>query len=221
MAEIKIEKKKPVWPWILGIILLLAIIFFIWNYTDSDLTEDTLLVDNDSIVSMDENRVYNDRGSDSTTLYTGSYGTVTREHALADYFKYVDNNDRTLTNEGYYRTAFFKLITATKREAEMHNVNVTGEIETAMKDAETLTNDPGITKTPEKIRSTAEAVSRALKSIQREKFDALGNEADAVAAAANNIETKSESSQQQQNIDAFFDKAATLLQRMNENEKDR
>lgn len=216
MAEIKIEKKKPIWPWILGILILLAVIFIIWNYTDPDLKDERLL--NDSIVQVDENNIYHEKIIDSSALYTGRYGSIRGEQAIADYLAYVDNNDRTSANEGYYRTAFFKLITATKREAEIQNVDVTAEIDSAMKDAEMLTNDPEITKTPDNIRSAAESVSRALKSIQQANFDDLGNDADAVATAANKIDAKTDSSQQQQNIDAFFDKAAVLLQRMNENE---
>lgn len=220
MAEIKIEKKKPVWPWVIVILILLVLIFFFWYYYDSEnSSRDTLIMENDSIVQLEENDIFNNRVIDSTTLYTGSYGTIRREESIADYLKYVDNNDRTSTNEGYYRTAFFKLITAAKREAEINNVDVTSNIASAMKNAEMLTNDPEITKTSDKIRAAAEDVSKALKSIQQEKFDGLSNEADAVATAANKIEAKGESSQQQQNIDAFFDKAAILLQKMYENEE--
>lgn len=30
MAEIKIEKKKPVWPWIIAILLIAAVVYFIF-----------------------------------------------------------------------------------------------------------------------------------------------------------------------------------------------
>lgn len=30
MAEIKIEKKKPIWPWIVAILLISAIIYYIY-----------------------------------------------------------------------------------------------------------------------------------------------------------------------------------------------
>jgi len=44
MAEIKIEKKKPVWPWILLGLIILAVIFFVVfaNEDDNEInTDDT------------------------------------------------------------------------------------------------------------------------------------------------------------------------------------
>ncbi|WP_037315035.1 hypothetical protein [Salegentibacter sp. Hel_I_6] len=43
MAEIKIEKKKPIWPWvILIIILILGILFYVFAYEeDNDTIDDT------------------------------------------------------------------------------------------------------------------------------------------------------------------------------------
>ncbi len=37
MAEIKVEKKKPVWPWILLIaIIILGILFYVFAYDDTN-----------------------------------------------------------------------------------------------------------------------------------------------------------------------------------------
>jgi hypothetical protein len=30
MAEIKIEKKKPIWPWIVAVLLISAIVYFVF-----------------------------------------------------------------------------------------------------------------------------------------------------------------------------------------------
>lgn len=43
MAEIKVEKKKPVWPWILAALIILAIILYFVlndNEAEDDLMED-------------------------------------------------------------------------------------------------------------------------------------------------------------------------------------
>lgn len=34
MAEIKIEKKKPVWPWIAALLIIAAVVYFIF-FTDN------------------------------------------------------------------------------------------------------------------------------------------------------------------------------------------
>jgi len=39
MAEIKIEKKKPVWPWIVAVLLIAAVVYFVFvkdNEVQSD-----------------------------------------------------------------------------------------------------------------------------------------------------------------------------------------
>lgn len=42
MAEIKIEKKKAIWPWIIGIIILALLIYFLaFNDRDEMNTEET------------------------------------------------------------------------------------------------------------------------------------------------------------------------------------
>ena len=46
MAEIKIEKKKPVWPWIVLILVLAALLFYFWTQGNDD---------NDSQITTIEN----------------------------------------------------------------------------------------------------------------------------------------------------------------------
>ncbi|MGM0934123.1 MAG: hypothetical protein ACQEWD_11830 [Bacteroidota bacterium] len=59
MAEIKIEKKRPVWPWIILIIVILGILAYVFLYTDT-FNEDT---DNtDDIEELNDNRtMHNNR----------------------------------------------------------------------------------------------------------------------------------------------------------------
>jgi hypothetical protein len=35
MAEIKIEKKKPVWPWILAVLIISALVYFVY-FSDNE-----------------------------------------------------------------------------------------------------------------------------------------------------------------------------------------
>jgi hypothetical protein len=41
MAEIKIEKKKPVWPWILLVLILAAVIYF-FVFRDKEAEQDVI-----------------------------------------------------------------------------------------------------------------------------------------------------------------------------------
>lgn len=225
MAEINIEKKKPIWPWIIIILIILAAIYFFWVYTDRDHTyNNEEMLQTDTISQLDENSVYDNTLTDSTTLYTGSYGTIRHERALADYFGFVENKNNMALDHEYYRTALFKLITATKREAEIKNVDVDAHIEAAMESAEMVTNDPASTKDSatgnhtNKIKDAADHIAQALQTIQQKEFDNLSNEANEVQLAVADIDVDASGDQNQRDINIFFDKSARLLQKMYEAE---
>jgi hypothetical protein len=40
MAEIKIEKKKPVWPWIVALLIIAALIYFVF-FRDNEVKTET------------------------------------------------------------------------------------------------------------------------------------------------------------------------------------
>lgn len=46
MAEIKIEKKRPVWPWIIAAILIFGVIYFVLIREDQVRDEDTMQIEN-------------------------------------------------------------------------------------------------------------------------------------------------------------------------------
>lgn len=46
MAEIKIEKKKPVWPWIVAILIIAALIYYVFVQDHEAHSESTIEVEN-------------------------------------------------------------------------------------------------------------------------------------------------------------------------------
>ncbi len=57
MAEIKIEKKKPVWPWILVILLIIIGVYLYWSYNENvaDRNNEETEIITDTIRDTDEN----------------------------------------------------------------------------------------------------------------------------------------------------------------------
>ncbi|CAM3549080.1 hypothetical protein [Flavobacterium chungbukense] len=51
MAEIKIEKKKPVWPWIVAILLIAAVAYYV--FAKDDETRNDRSVETENAVSTD------------------------------------------------------------------------------------------------------------------------------------------------------------------------
>ncbi|MBZ4037503.1 hypothetical protein K6T82_22265 [Flavobacterium sp. 17A] len=46
MAEIKIEKKKPIWPWIVALLLVAAFVYYFFLRDDETQTQSTIEVEN-------------------------------------------------------------------------------------------------------------------------------------------------------------------------------
>ncbi|MCR4033888.1 MULTISPECIES: hypothetical protein [Flavobacterium] len=46
MAEIKIEKKRPIWPWIVAILLIGAFVYYFFLRDDQTQTQSTIEVEN-------------------------------------------------------------------------------------------------------------------------------------------------------------------------------
>ncbi|SFF91814.1 hypothetical protein SAMN04488033_11441 [Salegentibacter agarivorans] len=68
MAEIKVEKKKPVWPWILLIaIIILGILFYVFAYDD---TTDDIDDTNDIEELNDTSGIYFNENSKISFLYS-------------------------------------------------------------------------------------------------------------------------------------------------------
>ncbi len=216
MAEIKIEKKKPVWPWIILVLIILAGVYFFWYYNDTMNGTDDEEMLQDTLQERNEGMIDNS-ATDSTTLYSGSYGTVKKEKTIADYLTYIEN-DKMSTDSEYVAGALMKLINATEAEAEQLNVDVTADLEQAREDAFDINSNPEPSANLGKFKKSATEISSALISIQRHSFPKLYEASVSLKDAVNKNDAKTPSSQQTENVKSFFDKAGTLLQKMNETE---
>ena len=217
MAEIKIEKKKPIWPWILVILLILAAIYFFWYYNDNEFENNDAVLDNDTISQIDETAVY---GTNTTAAYSGIYGDTVTEPALVDYFTYIDN-DEMGRDHSYTNGALMHLINATEAEADELGVDITANLDLARKNATTISNDPDSLEHGAKIKEAATEISNALTTIQTQKFPALSEEAAKVNESAADIDPQTETLAQKETTKSFFENAARLLQKMNESERNK
>ena len=219
MAEIKIQKKKPMWPLVILVIIILIGIFFLWFYDDRELVNDPLQKDTISTVEELFNVELLDTNSDA--LYDGNYGTVRDEQAIADYMEFVDNRaDRSAEND-YYRSSFTKLIAAPERFAEIENVDVSNSISAARDNTARMSNNTARPATSDNIEKTANEVSNALKRIQQQNFANLSTEMEEVEDAAEEIDGNQSLDSEHDDINDFFDRSARILMKMHENNNQR
>ncbi|GAA3747553.1 hypothetical protein GCM10022422_35130 [Flavobacterium ginsengisoli] len=55
MAEIKIEKKKPIWPWIVAVLLISALVYYVFLKDNQVQNENRMEIENNSSVDSTAN----------------------------------------------------------------------------------------------------------------------------------------------------------------------
>ncbi|WP_373056773.1 hypothetical protein [Zunongwangia sp. H14] len=159
MAEIEIEKKKPVWPWILLAVLIIAAILYFLVFADDDEPEE--------IEEVTTEQVIEEEPAENTNM-----GNMA---AVEEYSNYIDNPDMGMDHE-YTNGALLKLISAVEATADSANVNVDADIAEARSKAEDITEDASELTHADKIKNSGEIIVRAMHTIQTEEFPDLQDE---------------------------------------------
>jgi hypothetical protein len=191
MTEIKIEKKKLIWPWLLLLLGVLAAILFFFLRDDKaeyvDTAENTELID----------------------VYESN-------EVVATYITFIDSSpdDMGLDHE-FTHEAITKLTNAVDAMAAEVNYDVSAEITKAKQYADEITTDPLAGTHSDKVRNAAEVLSTSLQNLQQAKYAGLNVEAEEVRAAAMAIDPTVLTLDQKDAVKTFFTKAADLLTKMN------
>lgn len=191
MTEIKIEKKKPLWPWILLVLGLLVAAWFFFFRNDKEETMET--ADNNALIDVHEN-------NSTVAAYVTFINSDTNKMSL----------DHSFTSE-----ALTKLTDAADAMATEAGYDVKVNIAQAKQYAEEITKDPMSTTHADKIRSAADVLSTSLQNMQQAKYPGLSTEAADVKSAATAINPETLTLDQRDAVKSFFRKAADLLNRMN------
>lgn len=190
MAEIKIEKKPPVWPWILlGLLLVGGLVYWF---------------------------ALRDKNEEPMAVATDSTETVTNTGAVTDYIAFIDNDrepmglDHEFTHDG-----LMKLTAATQAVADQANYDIKADLDQVKEYANQIEKDPFETSHANSIRKAAETLAGSLHKMQEAKFPQLSGEAQNVVDAAAKIDPDVLTLDQKPAVKGFFSEAASMLRRMN------
>ena len=198
MAEIKIEKKKVVWPWVLLAIILLAIIFY-YAY------------DKDEVVTTNDVEKIDQKEETSLNNLALGDATIT---SINEYNAFVNDESKMDVDHEYSNEALLKLINTTDEVAYDFDVNITADLDAAKDKADYITEDPEKINHADKIKNAGTIITRALAKIQTQKFPELSSEMATVQAAVMDIDIEEETLDQKNDVKAFFKKAGMLLTKM-------
>lgn len=201
MAEIEIVKKKPIWPWVLLGIIILAILYFLF-FRDGDVVSDDGT--DDTIEMTTENTVDNEALMLSETAAS----------KIADYTTYVDKDPDMGIDHDYANTSLNKLIDAVEALANTLDVDIKADLETARSNAASITTDPYALDHADKIKNAGGIITRALKTVQTEKFPDMDQRSSDLQNALDAMAPETQTLEQKATMKTFFQQAGELLTQM-------
>lgn len=204
MAEIEIEKKSPIWPWILLAILIIAALLYFFVLADDDV---------DDADDMNTEQVMDDDEMDNETMEYEDAENMQYVKAINEYDTYIKNPEMGVDHE-YTNGALMKLISAVDATANNLGVNIDADLENARNEAQQVTEDPMKVTHANSIKDAGQHILKALQTIQEEKFSNLSGAYSEVDVAFAKIEGAQETLNQKEEVKSFFTKVSSLLNSM-------
>lgn len=208
MAEIKIEKKKPIWPWIILVLVILAILYFL-VFADDDNEMDDLETETEQVEETWEEDTATTTWDDETEEDEWDTG-----EGVEGYLTYISNNEKMGVDHEYTNNALIELINAVQAKADEMNFDISADMQSVRQDAQQIKTDPMSLSHASTIKSAGTKLANILENMQKEEFPNLSNDVAEVKTAAENIEGSTPTLDQKDQVNKFFDEAGDLLKKM-------
>ncbi len=193
MTEIKIEKKKIIWPWLLlglGVAALL-VYYLAKNYSNQELKEEP-----------EGAKLINTKGNNSM---------------VQDYVSFIESDTNKMTlDHAFTHKALYKLTDAINAISGQVGYQVNADLEKVKKYADMIIVNPFETTHADNIRLSSDILTNELQNIQKTYYPELSNEITELKNASSSIKPEILALDQKETIKAFFSKAAYLLKKVNE-----
>lgn len=200
MAEIEVKKKKPVWPWIIGALVILVIIaFFVWDDDEEQEAEE-------NIQQIEQYETDENTANDYP------------ENDVAEYLALVDEayDEKLGEDEAYTSEALGKLVQAIEEKSHEMGVNPSDNLEKMSEDSTALDQEGELTIAASKIENTAREVVRNFEMLQGKASSDLSEEIADLKEDLNAITSAGEEDERSEAVTAFFQQAAEVFRNMDE-----
>ncbi|MGB3181752.1 MAG: hypothetical protein WBB45_10205 [Cyclobacteriaceae bacterium] len=199
MAEIKLQKKKPVWPWILLALVLIGLVaFLLLNDGDDD---DAMAYDTEQVEDTEQN-TYVDEDNMSG--------------AVEEYVSYIETNEGQMGIDHEYTHKAFTLLTAAMQAtAQEAGYNFDNDIDKLNDKADKIMEDPMKLTHANTIKDGFEQVSASMDNMQQESFPDMKNDLNSIKYHLQNLNPDEPTLDQKESVKGFFDEAAKILESMN------
>lgn len=227
MADINIQKKdnKPVWPWVLGVLVVLGLA--VWLYSDAPETGagDRLATQTRIEAERAEGTENNLAGSDAGRGMSpeeeaeAGAGSSAMVGPVADFVAFVKENDSRgemgLDHE-YTSNGLRKLGDALNSLVDSHqaNMDINQMRNKFNQKADQLQNDPQALKHANIISEAFTSAADVIGRLQQQYYPELSNQASEVRQAAQAIDPQEQTLNQRTKVKSFFDKSSDALEAM-------
>lgn len=215
MAEIHVEKKKPVWPWIILVLVILAILYFLF-FADGQNNDD--LDDMDTTEQVEDTTVWENETNDTADWDTNNNMNDTLGYAaggVSGYVAHIGDESRMGVDHEYTNNALLQLISAVEGKARELNIEIESEMQQIRQDAQNLTQNPQARDHAGNIKNAGSGITNVLENIQQERFPELSQDVEQLRSSVEDIDPSVETLEQKDRINSFFHEAADVLQKMN------
>ena len=200
MAEIKIEQKKQVWPWLLVSLVIAALLLYFLVFRDNDKNTEAV-TEADDITNTNESDLLGVKENNGT---------------VAAYVDFVEKNKEKMgLDHEYTNEALLKLIEATNAMANEVGYEAQADIEKVREYAKMISSDPFETTHADNIRKADDILTNILQNIQKANYPSLADEVTALKSASESIKLGVLTLDQTEAVKNYFAKAADLLKKMN------
>ena len=203
MAEIKIEQKKPVWPWLLVGLVIVALIVYFLVFSNKNNNN------NDLVVVTESN-------SDSGTNADNLLGVKENNATVIAFVNFVENNtSSTSLSQAYINEAFSKLNSATNAMAGEIGYDIQSDLAQVKESTTLVADEPFETSSAKNIRNATDNSTTALQNMQQDKYPWLSEEVEELKSASASINPEVLTLEQKDAIKNYFANAADILEKMN------
>jgi hypothetical protein len=209
MAEINIQKKKkPIWPWILGLIVAAAVIWIIVELVNREETvytppaTQTVPSQNNPTADMADQQAHSQEIND--------FISYVHEHDSVEEM----NLEHEYTAEGI-RLLFIALNDIVD-QVGADDINIQQKKETLKQKADRIQNNPQAADHADTIRSAFISSAELIEDMERNHFNNLDNQVNRVRETAEAIDPNTLTMNQKTKVIAFFNSSSQALHRMDE-----
>lgn len=206
MAEIKIEKKAPIWPWILLVLVILAIIAYLVLKDDVD-----DVVDDVNTEAIDTTGTYQNNNSIN---YTGMQDNDFNS-AMTEFDTYVQDSARVGTDSVYTKLAFNRLAHMTVMKAEENNLDDSSSLDNLRGYSNTTDSADGDMEIRKNLKRVGTDVANVIESLQKKDYPNLESEVKSLKNKSDKLNDTDAFDQQQQSIRDFIRSSRDILNSMN------